>query len=167
MYSKSICKSMIFTFMALLLTNSANATESQAKKELQALLNQHQGKVVYIDFWASWCVPCRKSFPWMNDIQQKYQDKGLAVISINVDNDKTYALKFLEEVPANFPIIYDPKGIIARSYKLKGMPSSFIINRQGQLVSSHVGFNQQKKVQYEHELLNLLSNNNNSQVIVR
>lgn len=156
MYSRSILQGMFITFIALLMSNNAIAAQSQAEQELQALLNQHQGKVIYVDFWASWCVPCRKSFPWMNDIQQKYQEKGLAVISINVDNDKTYALKFLEEVPANFSIIYDPKGIVARSYKLKGMPSSFIINRQGQLVSSHVGFNQKKKVQYERELLSLL-----------
>lgn len=156
MYSRSILQGMFITFIALLMSNNVIAAQSQAEQELQALLNQHQGKVIYVDFWASWCVPCRKSFPWMNDIQQKYQEKGLAVISINVDNDKTYALKFLEEVPANFSIIYDPKGIVARSYKLKGMPSSFIINRQGQLVSSHVGFNQKKKVQYERELLSLL-----------
>ena len=81
----------------------------------QALL-EHQGKVVYIDFWASWCVPCRKSFPWMNAIQEKYKQQGFTVVSINLDANKALAEKFLLEMPASFPVIYDPKGKIAKHF---------------------------------------------------
>lgn len=122
-------------------------------KKLQA----HAGNVIYIDFWSSWCVPCRKSFPWMNKLQDKYSQQGLTIISINLDHDRNLANKFLEQSPAVFPIIYDPKGHIARKYKLKGMPSSFIIDRAGRLVSAHIGFNKQKSLAYEQEIIRLLT----------
>ncbi|MGB1262833.1 MAG: TlpA disulfide reductase family protein [Cognaticolwellia sp.] len=124
---------------------------------LNQQLEKEKGKVVYIDFWSSWCIPCRKSFPWMNDLQAKYQAQGLTILSINLDHSRQLADEFLVENPANFPVIYDPKGLIARKYQLKGMPSSYIINRQGKIVSAHVGFNQEKKLAYEQELKALLT----------
>lgn len=124
---------------------------------LDKQLKNEIGNVVYVDFWASWCIPCRKSFPWMNNLKAQYQAQGLSIISINLDHSKALADEFLSQNRADFPVIYDPKGLIARKYKLKGMPSSFIINRQGQIVSAHIGFNQQKKLAYEKEILTLLN----------
>lgn len=121
----------------------------------QQLVNK-KGDVIYIDFWASWCVPCRQSFPWMNSLKAKYQTDGFTIISINLDHSRALADGFLKEVTANFPVIYDPKGLIARKYKLKGMPSSFIVDRTGQIVSAHVGFNQEKRIAYEKEIDALL-----------
>jgi len=123
---------------------------------LQKRLASLKGQVIYVDFWASWCGPCRKSFPWLNEMQANYGPQGLTVLSVNVDAKKSFALEFLEEFPANFDVIYDPKGKIARSYDLRGMPSSFIVDRQGTVVATHVGFNEQKKHQYETEIKNLL-----------
>ncbi|GLX84317.1 hypothetical protein tloyanaT_05690 [Thalassotalea loyana] len=123
---------------------------------LQKRLSSLKGQVIYVDFWASWCGPCRKSFPWLNEMQANYGPQGLTVLSVNVDAKKSFALEFLEEFPANFDVIYDPKGKIARSYDLRGMPSSFIVDRQGTVVATHVGFNEQKKHQYETEIKNLL-----------
>jgi thiol-disulfide isomerase/thioredoxin len=119
-------------------------------------LNEFKGKVVYVDFWASWCGPCRKSFPWMNEMQQKYRDQGLAVVAINLDTDRELAQAFLSEVPADFSVRFNPEGDVARSFDLLGMPSSFIFNRQGQLVQSHVGFYTDKTPDYEQELVSLL-----------
>ncbi|MFT6195035.1 MAG: thiol-disulfide isomerase/thioredoxin [Cognaticolwellia sp.] len=124
---------------------------------LDQQLNNAKGKVVYVDFWASWCIPCRKSFPWMNNLAAQYQAQGLIILSINLDHSRVLADRFLAQIPANFPIIYDPKGNIAKKYQLKGMPSSFIINRQGQIVSTHVGFNEEKKSAYEQEIKALLT----------
>lgn len=142
----------------LLATDNVNASTATNTIEL---LNQHLkneiGNVVYVDFWASWCIPCRKSFPWMNSIKAQYQAQGLTIISINLDHSRALADEFLKESPANFPVIYDPKGLIARKYQLKGMPSSFIVNRQGQIVSAHVGFNQIKQEAYESEIKTLLN----------
>ncbi|XPF93373.1 TlpA family protein disulfide reductase [Colwellia sp. RE-S-Sl-9] len=140
-------------FIFIALTSSSFAQD--APEELQQLLQQHKGSVIYVDFWASWCGPCRKSFPWMNEIQKKHEN--LKIISVNVDYEKNLATEFLSNVPANFPIIYDPKGKIAKKYKLKGMPSSYIYSKAGQLVSSHVGFTESKQKKYEEELQYLLA----------
>ena len=134
------------------LTTSPNTIEL-----LDQQLENEIGKVVYVDFWASWCIPCRQSFPWMNDLKAQYKAQGLTIISINLDHSRALADEFLKEVKANFPVIYDPKGLIARKYKLKGMPSSFIIDRTGKIVSAHVGFNQTKQLAYENELQALLN----------
>ncbi|MCL1089692.1 TlpA family protein disulfide reductase [Shewanella profunda] len=119
-------------------------------------LAEFKGQVVYVDFWASWCVPCRKSFPWMNEMQRKYQAQGLAVVAINLDTDPALAQAFLADVPADFSVRFNPEGDVARSFDLLGMPSSFIFNRQGQLVQSHVGFYTDKITDYEQELVSLL-----------
>src|SRR5260221_12049673 len=69
-----------------------------------------RGQVVYVDFWASWCGPCRRSFPWMNEMQQKYGGKGLAIVAVNVDKKRADAEKFLGQFPANFPVVFDEAG---------------------------------------------------------
>lgn len=121
------------------------------------LLKQHQGKVIYVDFWASWCVPCRKSFPWINQIQQKYGEDNFVIIAVNVDRDKTLADAFLKETPANFPIVYDPEGKLARQFKLKGMPSSYLLDKQGKVISAHTGFFSKKVKKYEQDIAQALA----------
>src|SRR5436190_21459373 len=69
-------------------------------------LESLRGKAVLVDFWASWCGPCRQSFPWMNDLQRKYGDKGLAIVAVNLDKDREFASSFLAEVPASFTVAF-------------------------------------------------------------
>ena len=125
--------------------------------ELPDKLSALTGQVVYIDFWASWCKPCRKSFPWMNEMQQKYAVQGLRIIAINLDTDKALAKEFLDKVPAHIPIIYDPEGNIASDYQLLGMPSSYLIDKKGKIRFSHKGFFTRSKPLYEKELVLLLN----------
>ena len=73
-------------------------------------LSKMKGKVVYVDFWASWCTPCRKSFPWMNDLHKKYKDQGLEVVAVNLDKSRAPIDEFLKKTPADFTIAYDPSG---------------------------------------------------------
>jgi thiol-disulfide isomerase/thioredoxin len=127
-------------------------THDQLPDTLAAL----KGKVVYLDFWASWCKPCRKSFPWMNQMHQKYAAQGLQIIAINLDTEKALAKVFLENVPADIPIIYDPEGNIASDYQLVGMPSSYVIDKKGNIRFSHKGFFTSSKPLYEQELVSLL-----------
>ncbi len=115
-------------------------------------LEQHRGKVVVIDFWASWCGPCRQSFPWLNSIAQKYRDKGLVVLGINVDRERSDADRFLKEVPANFPVVYDPAGSLAAKYQVAGMPSTFILDPEGHVIAKHVGFKNSARADREAEL---------------
>lgn len=112
-------------------------------------LTDHKGKLVLLDFWASWCVPCRRSFPWMNEMQEKYADEGLVIIAVNVDNDPSDAEEFLQKYPANFLIAYDDDRQLVRQYAIEAMPSSFLIDRDGTLVQNHLGFKVAKTDEYE------------------
>ena len=103
-------------------------------------LGKLQGNLVYVDFWASWCGPCRQSFPWMNDMQAKYGARGFQVIGINLDNKAEDATRFLAQVPATFAVAFDPQGDTARRYRVKGMPSSVLIGPDGKVIQVHVGF---------------------------
>ncbi len=143
--------------IALLVFSCAQSQANDKLDQFEALVASHKGQVIYVDFWASWCVPCRKSFPWMNNMQSQYGNKNFTVLSVNLDAEPALAEKFLQETPANFPIFYDAKGSVAKAFKLKGMPSSFIINKQGKIVSSHVGFTEKKQQQYQAEILSLLA----------
>ncbi|MBT8078545.1 MAG: TlpA family protein disulfide reductase [Gammaproteobacteria bacterium] len=119
-------------------------------------LPAHPGKVVVVDFWASWCVPCRRSFPWMNEMQRKYGEDGLVIIGVNLDADATAADEFLREVPADFQIVRDPQGDLARSYNIIAMPSSVIFDRDGEIATRHNGFKVKKQDEYEALLADLL-----------
>lgn len=120
-------------------------------------LAAYAGKVVYLDFWASWCAPCRRSFPWMNEMLARYGDQGFAIVSVNVDADREPADAFLAETPARFPVVYDPQGKIAERWGLMGMPSSFVIGPDGKVISRHVGFRSDSPQKYEAEIRRLLS----------
>ncbi|MEC4726704.1 TlpA family protein disulfide reductase [Shewanella sp. D64] len=119
-------------------------------------LDEFKGQVVYVDFWASWCGPCRKSFPWLNAMHDKYQQQGLAIVAINLDEDKAAAEKFLAAFPARFHVRFDPQGKSAQTFDLQGMPSSYIFNRKGELVQQHVGFFSEHAKNYERNLSQLL-----------
>lgn len=103
-------------------------------------LADYKGKVVYLDFWASWCGPCRKSFPWMNEVQAKFGALGLQIVAVNLDEKDEDAQRFLKETPAQFTIAFDPAGKVPGRYGLKGMPTSYLIGRDGKLLAEHVGF---------------------------
>lgn len=108
-----------------------------------------RGKTVYLDFWASWCGPCRQSFPWMNEMQARYRDKGLKVLGINVDKRASDAAKFLEKTPAQFDIAYDAAGSAPRAYGVKAMPSSVLIGPDGKVLAVHRGFTEAEAAERE------------------
>mgnify|MGYP000190875153 FL=1 len=160
MLTRKLVSTLFILFFCLsfsAFSNDETLGQVNVQQKFDKLIASHKGKVIYLDFWASWCGPCRKSFPWMNNMQEKYHQQGLVIISVNVDNSKALADEFLAEVPANFNVFYDPKGKVARKFKLKGMPSSYIIDRSGKMVSAHVGFTESKKMKYEEELKTLLN----------
>ena len=119
-------------------------------------LSGYRGKVVYLDFWASWCTPCRRSFPWLDGLVRQFGKYDLVVIGVNVDQSNELAKKFLDDIPANFPIVYDPQGAIATTFKIMGMPSAVLIDRNGQVRFQHVGFSETTKDEYETHVRQLL-----------
>ncbi|MGB3429615.1 MAG: TlpA disulfide reductase family protein [Burkholderiaceae bacterium] len=111
-----------------------------------------KGKVVYVDFWASWCAPCKQSFPWMNDMQAKYGARGLQIVGITVDRKREDAEKFLASTPAKFMVAFDTTGKVAEAYKPKGMPTSYLIGADGVLRAMHVGFKDSDRAELEREI---------------
>jgi cytochrome c biogenesis protein CcmG, thiol:disulfide interchange protein DsbE len=107
-------------------------------------LESLRGKVVYVDFWASWCDPCKKSFPWMKTLHDRYAAKGLTIVAINLDKKSEAADDFLRDHPAPFLVAFDPSGNTASAFKVAAMPSSFIISRTGAVLSAHAGFDPKK-----------------------
>jgi len=121
-------------------------------------LGAYEGKVVVVDFWASWCVPCRRSFPWMNEMTTKYGDDGLVFIGINVDAVRADAEAFLADYPAEFRIMYDdPARTLAREFEVMAMPTSYIFDRTGSQVGRHLGFKVLKQDEYEALIVETLN----------
>lgn len=119
-------------------------------------LSKLKGNVVYLDFWASWCKPCIKSFPWMKQMKTTYASQGLEIIAVNLDKNRKLAEAFLENMDVNFQIAFDPKGDSATTYKLRGMPSSYLIGRDGKLYATHIGFREKDKPKMEQAIKQLL-----------
>jgi cytochrome c biogenesis protein CcmG, thiol:disulfide interchange protein DsbE len=120
-------------------------------------LTAYRGKVVYVDFWASWCAPCKQSFPWLDILTRAYAPQNFVVIGVNVDKDRDRAARFLSETPADFRIVYDPKGELATAFKVAGMPTGVLIDRTGHVRYQHAGFSEKQKGLYEEQLHTLLA----------
>jgi thiol-disulfide isomerase/thioredoxin len=102
--------------------------------------DQFKGKVLYIDFWASWCGPCLLSFPFMNDLQNAYGPRGLQVIAVNMDERPADAAAFLAKHSAGFAVASGPNGPCAKAFGVATMPTSFLVDRNGRIRSMHAGF---------------------------
>jgi thiol-disulfide isomerase/thioredoxin len=103
-------------------------------------LNQYKGKVLYVDFWASWCGPCAKSFPFMNEMHQQLKDQGLQIVAVNLDENADDAKAFLAKYPASFTVMVDASKQCAKDFDVKAMPSSYLIDRNGVVQHVHLGF---------------------------
>ena len=119
-------------------------------------LKAHRGKVVYLDFWASWCKPCRESFPWMNGLLASYPADKFTIITINLDAETEAMHRFLDKVPASFDIYHDPSGRLAEQFQIEAMPTSYLISPSGEVVKKHIGFYTKHVERYEREIEELL-----------
>jgi thiol-disulfide isomerase/thioredoxin len=128
-----------------------------AAAPLWPMLESLTGKVVLLDFWASWCSPCLRSFPWMNELQQRHAGDGLVVVAVNLDQERALADDFLRKVPAAFRVEYDARGTIARQFGVQTMPASFLIDRRGQVRFRHAGFRDRQRPERERQIALLLA----------
>jgi cytochrome c biogenesis protein CcmG, thiol:disulfide interchange protein DsbE len=106
-----------------------------------------QGQLVLVDFWASWCGPCKLSLPWLAQLQQRYGSRGLQVVAINLDRQRAPADAFLAQalagmsaMGATLAVAYDPAGDVARRFAIRGMPSSVLVAPDGRVLMLHTGF---------------------------
>jgi len=120
-------------------------------------LSDFRGKVVLVDFWASWCVPCKTSFPALDALFREYHTRGVEVLAVNLDERRRDAERFLEEFPHAMSVVFDPKGNSAEAFGVQGMPSSFIIDGEGIIRFSHIGYTADVAQNYRHEIAELLS----------
>lgn len=120
-------------------------------------LSDYRGKVVYVDFWASWCKPCRKSFPFMNEMEKKYANRGLKIIAINLDSDISAAKTFLKKNKADFTVAYDPDGVTPGKYQVRVMPTSYLIDKNGNIQNIHKGFKEDQRKELEAQITKQLN----------
>jgi thiol-disulfide isomerase/thioredoxin len=115
----------------------------------QVTLDALRGKVVYVDFWASWCTPCKRSFPWMAEMQRKYGEQGFVVLAVNVDKRRADAERFLQAVPAPFTVVFDDTGRAPAAWDVKAMPTSVLVDATGRVVAVESGFRDERKAEVE------------------
>ncbi len=158
------CAAAIGLCLAIAGGSASAADASQVMPQIELVggsgtpkLSELQGKVVYIDFWASWCGPCRQSFPWMNDMQRKYGGSGLQIVGINLDAKRADADRFLSQLPAQFALAFDGKGESAKRFGVKGMPTSVLIGKDGKVLLVHQGFREEDRKSLEEKLVAALA----------
>ncbi|WP_341886891.1 TlpA disulfide reductase family protein [Variovorax sp. YR752] len=122
-----------------------------------ATLAALKGQVVYLDFWASYCGPCRRSFPWMNQMQARYGERGLRVVAVNLDSKRADAERFLAQVPAQFAIAYDPAQESPQRFGVKAMPSALLIGADGRVLRMHSGFQDEQRAELEAAITQALA----------
>ena len=116
-----------------------------------------KAKVVFVDFWASWCNPCVESFPVLNELHKKYSDRGLVIIGMNLDESKSDMEHFLKQNPALFAVVRDASETVVKKLHLRTFPSSFVLDGDGNVRFLHSGFHGDKtKQQYVQEIESLL-----------
>ena len=145
---------------ALAATAAMAADPAPAARQVLAAadlkLADYAGKVVVLDFWASWCKPCKLSMPWLSALQRKYGPKGLQIVAISVDTDEKAMRSRLADIDDGIVVVYDPEGDLAARYKLQGMPTTFLFGRDGKPAGSHLGYMEKDAPDREAEIAKLL-----------
>jgi len=119
-------------------------------------LSSLRGKVVYLDFWASWCGPCRVSFPQLEQLRNELGPRGFEVYAINVDEVEADANQFLADVPVSYVVVRDAGGTTPEAYGILGMPTGFLIDRKGVVRHVHQGFKKTDGALLRAEIVELL-----------
>ncbi len=128
----------------------------RAQDPASVTLADFRGKVIYLDFWASWCAPCLVSMPLLDMLRNRHADAGFEVIAVNLDTDIDDGLYFLDDNPVDYPVVHDAGGETPALYQVRGMPTSFLIRRDGSIDMVHVGFRRSDITMIEQAVLRLL-----------
>ena len=124
------------------------AGSTKAEQSLQ----DHRGQVVYLDFWASWCAPCRKSMPFMEALHQELASEGLRILAVNLDDEQALALKFVERYGVTYTNLFDGMATLPEMYKVMGMPTAVLIDRKGVVRWVHAGFSSKDEAEIRQQI---------------
>jgi thiol-disulfide isomerase/thioredoxin len=120
-------------------------------------LSDYTGQIILVDFWASWCTSCKTSFPALDAIHRDYQSKGVEIMAVNLDERRRDAERFLGEHPHHLTVLFDPTGASPVAFGVKGMPTSFLIDRTGTIRFTHMGYSGNVEASYRQEIAQLLA----------
>jgi len=139
-------------------TNSGPAPDFALKSHSgeNLRLSEFRGEVVMINFWASWCGPCRQEMPLLDELYTQYQPLGFTILGVNVEEDPSKAKQLLKESPVNFPILYDKKSEVSKLYKVVAMPSTVLVDRDGNVRYLHQGYKPGYEESYQHQVRALI-----------
>ena len=141
-------KPILWTLLAALLLPLAAAAGPKvgdpfpklSEFKLEGSLPILQGKLVIIDFWASWCGPCKRAMPVLRELHEEYADKGVVILGVNLDEEKADMDAYLKKTPMPFPMVRDPKGRLAGKLDVSGIPTSYVVGPDGRIRAIHEGF---------------------------
>ena len=150
-------RSVQSAFFILLLVSSIAEAGTTPPSTSTFDFSQYEGKVVVIDFWASWCPPCRDSFPWLNAMKRKYQKQGLVIVGVNADQKWSDAERFLTQFPAQFQLLVDSDRSLRDKFSVTGLPTTCLFDRHGNPISTHLGFDTGKREEYEESIRRALA----------
>ena len=119
-------------------------------------LDDYKGQVVLINFWASWCGPCRQEMPLLEELHQRYEPLGFTLLGINVEEDSGLADKFLQATPVSFPILYDRESSVSKAYDVIAMPTTVILDREGRVRFIHYGYEAGYENDYQDQVRTLI-----------
>jgi peroxiredoxin len=119
-------------------------------------LSEYRGEVVMINFWASWCAPCRQEMPLLDELYSEYQPLGFTILGVNVEEDSTQAKKLLSESPVSFPVLFDNQSTVSKLYNVVAMPSTVLIDRDGNVRYLHHGYKPGYEESYQQQVRALI-----------
>lgn len=119
-------------------------------------LAEQRGTVVMLNFWASWCAPCRKEMPLLDELYQRYKDAGFVLYGVNVESDTAAADKLLEDIPVSFPVLYDPTSEVSKLYSVDAMPTTILIDRDGNIRHVNRGYRSGDEEKYRTQIKELI-----------
>lgn len=128
----------------------------KSKESGNIRLSEQRGSIVMVNFWASWCGPCREELPEMESIYQEYRDLGFEILAVNVDDHPDKANVLLDDIEVSFPVLYDTSGEVSQLYDVNAMPTTVIIDRDGNQRLLHMGYRKGDEVKYEKAIKMLL-----------